>query len=106
MFVNVSPAVYNLGETLCSLNFASRCRNIELGQAKKQTIDDSGNSGGSVGGSAGAVAGGASASARASLVRRSSSASTLSMSAGAGSSDVSPRSSSSRSSLGTPSTRK
>jgi kinesin family protein C2/C3 len=36
MFVNVSPAVYNLGETLCSLNFATRCRNVELGQAKRQ----------------------------------------------------------------------
>ena len=32
MFVNISPAVYNLGETVCSLNFASRCRNVELGQ--------------------------------------------------------------------------
>lgn len=31
MFVNISPAVYNLGETVCSLNFASRCRNVELG---------------------------------------------------------------------------
>jgi kinesin family protein C2/C3 len=36
MFVNISPANYNLGETLCSLNFASRCRSTELGQAKKQ----------------------------------------------------------------------
>jgi hypothetical protein len=36
-FVNISPAVYNLGETVCSLNFASRCRSTELGQAKKQT---------------------------------------------------------------------
>jgi hypothetical protein len=36
-FVNISPAVYNLGETICSLNFASRCRSTELGQAKKQT---------------------------------------------------------------------
>jgi len=35
MFVNVSPAIYNLSETVCSLNFASRCRNVELGQAKK-----------------------------------------------------------------------
>lgn len=37
MFVNISPAVYNLGETVCSLNFASKCRSTELGQAKKQT---------------------------------------------------------------------
>lgn len=36
-FVNISPAAYNLGETICSLNFASRCRSTELGQAKKQT---------------------------------------------------------------------
>jgi kinesin family protein C2/C3 len=36
-FVNISPAVYNLGETVCSLNFATRCRSTELGQAKKQT---------------------------------------------------------------------
>lgn len=41
MFVNISPAAYNLGETLCSLNFASRCRSVELGQAKKQSNDDS-----------------------------------------------------------------
>ena len=37
MFVNISPANYNVGETLCSLNFATRCRNIELGHAKKMT---------------------------------------------------------------------
>lgn len=36
-FVNISPAVYNLAETVCSLNFASRCRSTELGQAKRQT---------------------------------------------------------------------
>ena len=41
MFVNISPAVYNLGETICSLNFASRCRNVELGQAKKQSDEKS-----------------------------------------------------------------
>ncbi|CAE7685509.1 KIN14E, partial [Symbiodinium microadriaticum] len=37
MFVNISPAVYNAGESVCSLNFASRCRNVELGQARKQS---------------------------------------------------------------------
>ena len=37
MFVNISPANYNVGETLCSLNFATRCRNIELGHAKRMT---------------------------------------------------------------------
>lgn len=36
MFVNISPAIYNLSETVCSLNFASRCRNVELGSARKQ----------------------------------------------------------------------
>ena len=36
-FVNISPAIYNLGETVCSLNFATRCRSTELGQAKRQT---------------------------------------------------------------------
>ncbi len=35
MFVNVSPAAYNCGETVCSLTFASRCRNVQLGAAKK-----------------------------------------------------------------------
>lgn len=52
MFVNISPAVYNVGETLCSLNFASRCRSVELGQAKKQQqAQPSLSSGGSVGSS-------------------------------------------------------
>ena len=47
MIVAISPALYNVGETLCSLNFASRCRNIELGQAKKQvTQQASGDTGG------------------------------------------------------------
>jgi hypothetical protein len=39
MFVNISPAVYNVGETLCSLNFAARCRAVQLGAAKKQGTD-------------------------------------------------------------------
>ncbi|KAG7385652.1 hypothetical protein PHYPSEUDO_001214 [Phytophthora pseudosyringae] len=34
MFVNVSPVQWNAWETLCSLNFASRCRSVALGQAK------------------------------------------------------------------------
>lgn len=37
MFVNISPVNYNVSETVCSLTFASRCRNTELGQARKQT---------------------------------------------------------------------
>ncbi|KAI9989841.1 hypothetical protein PInf_020128 [Phytophthora infestans] len=34
MFVNVSPVQWNAWETLCSLNFASRCRSVALGQVK------------------------------------------------------------------------
>ena len=37
MFVNCSPAEYNVPETICSLNFAKRCRAVELGAAKKNT---------------------------------------------------------------------
>ncbi|KAJ0044453.1 hypothetical protein Pint_04966 [Pistacia integerrima] len=40
MFVQVSPNENDFSETLCSLNFASRVRGIELGPAKKQ-IDNS-----------------------------------------------------------------
>ncbi|XP_057948127.1 kinesin-like protein KIN-14Q [Malania oleifera] len=36
MFVQISPNECDLNETLCSLNFASRVRGIELGPAKKQ----------------------------------------------------------------------
>jgi kinesin family protein C2/C3 len=53
MFVNISPANYNVGESMCSLNFASRCRNVELGQARKQTASGGGAGGG--GGSDGGV---------------------------------------------------
>ena len=35
MFCNISPASYNCAETMCTLNFAARCRSVELGQAKK-----------------------------------------------------------------------
>ncbi|PIN06600.1 Kinesin-like protein [Handroanthus impetiginosus] len=37
MFVQISPSVADLGETLCSLNFASRVRGVEHGPARKQT---------------------------------------------------------------------
>jgi hypothetical protein len=37
MFVNCSPVLWNASETTCSLNFAQRCRSIELGTAKKNT---------------------------------------------------------------------
>ncbi|XP_057962155.1 kinesin-like protein KIN-14R [Malania oleifera] len=36
MFVQISPSDKDLGETLSSLNFATRVRGIELGPAKKQ----------------------------------------------------------------------
>ncbi|CAI9784307.1 unnamed protein product [Fraxinus pennsylvanica] len=36
MFVQISPNENDVTETLCSLNFASRVRGIELGPAKKQ----------------------------------------------------------------------
>lgn len=37
MFVQISPSAADLGETLCSLNFASRVRGIECGTVRKQT---------------------------------------------------------------------
>ncbi|GMP72986.1 hypothetical protein CsSME_00037593 [Camellia sinensis var. sinensis] len=36
MYVQISPSAADLGETLCSLNFASRVRGIEHGPARKQ----------------------------------------------------------------------
>ncbi|KAK4273469.1 hypothetical protein QN277_021861 [Acacia crassicarpa] len=36
MFVQISPSAADLGETLCSLNFATRVRGIESGPARKQ----------------------------------------------------------------------
>lgn len=36
MFVQISPSENDISETLCSLNFASRVRGIELGPARKQ----------------------------------------------------------------------
>ncbi|KAG6599244.1 Kinesin-like protein KIN-14S, partial [Cucurbita argyrosperma subsp. sororia] len=37
MFVQISPSAADVGETLCSLNFASRVRGIENAPARKQT---------------------------------------------------------------------
>lgn len=36
MFVQISPNENDLSETLCSLNFASRVKGIEMGPAKRQ----------------------------------------------------------------------
>ncbi|KAH7436395.1 hypothetical protein KP509_05G018100 [Ceratopteris richardii] len=36
MFVQISPSELDAGETICSLNFASRVRGVELGIARKQ----------------------------------------------------------------------
>lgn len=40
MFVQISPSDQDVGETLSSLNFATRVRGVELGPVKKQ-IDTS-----------------------------------------------------------------
>ena len=37
MFVNCSPVLWNAGETVCSLNFAKRCRSVQLGAATKNS---------------------------------------------------------------------
>ncbi|ERN12672.1 kinesin-like protein KIN-14S isoform X1 [Amborella trichopoda] len=37
MFVQISPTAADMGETLCSLNFATRVRGIETGPARKQS---------------------------------------------------------------------
>ncbi|KAM0040497.1 putative minus-end-directed kinesin ATPase [Helianthus debilis subsp. tardiflorus] len=37
MFVQISPSSADLGETVCSLSFASRVRGVEHGPARKQT---------------------------------------------------------------------
>eukprot|EP00636_Phaeomonas_parva_P018397 CAMPEP_0118853442 /NCGR_PEP_ID=MMETSP1163-20130328/2029_1 /TAXON_ID=124430 /ORGANISM="Phaeomonas parva, Strain CCMP2877" /LENGTH=149 /DNA_ID=CAMNT_0006785993 /DNA_START=69 /DNA_END=518 /DNA_ORIENTATION=+ len=35
MFVNINPAFNSAGESTCSLNFASRCRSVQLGPARR-----------------------------------------------------------------------
>lgn len=41
MFVCISPVVYNVEESFCSLNFASRVRTVELGRAAKHVEKNS-----------------------------------------------------------------
>lgn len=36
MFVQISPNESDINETICSLNFASRVKGVEMGAAKKQ----------------------------------------------------------------------
>lgn len=43
MFVNLSPILSNAEETVCSLNFASRARNVEMGKATKHVSAGSGS---------------------------------------------------------------
>ena len=45
MIVCVSPVLFNVEETFCSLNFASRVRTIELGKANKNVSKDGKKSG-------------------------------------------------------------
>lgn len=40
MFVNISPAHWNVSETLSSLNFAQHCRKCELGNIRNDNSDD------------------------------------------------------------------
>jgi kinesin family protein C2/C3 len=65
LVVNCSPAAENLGETRCSLDFAARARQVELGAAKRNTVAarpavDSDGAGASPTAAAGSGAGGAS----------------------------------------------
>ena len=41
MFCCISPVAYNVDETFCTLNFASRVGNVELGKASKQVVGGS-----------------------------------------------------------------
>ena len=44
MVVCCSPSEGNASETVCSLNFASRVKGVELGAARRNVVTDSGNS--------------------------------------------------------------
>jgi len=42
MITQIAPVRKNEGETICSLNFAQRVRNVELGAATKKTENGDG----------------------------------------------------------------
>ena len=44
MFVNVTPSPLSKSETLCSLNFAARCRAVRLGASRRITSSASSGS--------------------------------------------------------------
>jgi hypothetical protein len=46
MFVNLSPMASNADESICSMNFASRVRTVELGKATKHVSAAGGGGGG------------------------------------------------------------
>ena len=35
MFVNINPSICNASESICSLNFAKRCKAVNLGKARR-----------------------------------------------------------------------
>ena len=37
MFVNINPSLKNKSESVCSLNFAKRCKSVKLGKVRKHT---------------------------------------------------------------------
>lgn len=49
MFVNLSPVVANAEESFCSLNFAGRVKNVELGRAGKNVTQGKPGAGGGAG---------------------------------------------------------
>ena len=46
MFVNLSPMASNADESICSMNFATRVRTVELGKATKHVVAAPGGGGG------------------------------------------------------------
>ena len=46
MFANMSPLASDCDETICTLNFGSRVRTVELGKATKHVAHEGGGGGG------------------------------------------------------------